>query len=494
MRTALLDPLVCYRAILARDRRFDGHFFVGVSTTGIYCRPICSARTPRRDRCAFFRTPAEAERAGFRACFRCRPELAPGLAPLDSIPRLVAEAARRIDEGFLNDRSVDALAAELGVTSRHLRRAMEAFLGVTPIELAQTRRLALAKQLLHDSHASLTQIALGSGFRSVRRFNSLFRERFGRAPSAMRRDHGATIASRGPELVLRLGYRPPLDWDGLLGFLRGRAVPGVEHVANGIYRRTVAVDDDVGTLAVANDRDRAAIVVTVSPRLAGALMPITARLKSLFDLDANPHTIGQVLSRDARLAPLVSRRPGLRVPGAFDAFEAAVRAILGQQVTVRAATTLAGRLVARFGRPLAADAVTESRAELTHLFPDASRLAAARVGDIASLGIVSARARAIVALAAAVADGSLRLDRHAPVDQTMRRLEELPGVGPWTAHYVAMRALRHPDAFPAADIAIRKALGGLGAREAAAQSEAWRPWRSYAVLHLWASLGDDPSP
>ncbi len=506
MRTPPLDPLTCYRAIVAKDRRFDGHFFVAVSTTGIYCRPICSARTPRRDRCSFFRTPAEAERAGYRACFRCRPELAPGSAPLDSIPRLVTAAARHIDEGFLNDCSVDELAARLGVTSRHLRRATEACLGVTPVELAQTRRLALAKQLLHDSRAELTQIAYASGFRSVRRFNALFRERFGCAPSALRRTGGGRSASRRgsaraaeaePALELRLGYRPPLDWDGLLAFLRGRAAPGVEDAFGDTYRRTVAIGATIGTIAVRHDVARAAIAVTASPQLAGALMVIAARLRALFDLDANPHTIVEVLSRDPHLAPMVARRPGLRVPGAFDAFEAAVRAILGQQVTVRAATTLAGRLVARFGIPLAARADAEATeasetSTLTHLFPSAARLAQARSGDIASLGIVSARARAIVALAQAVADGSLALDRQAPVEDTMRRLEELPGIGSWTAHYLAMRALRHPDAFPAADIAIRKALGGLSPRAAAARAEAWRPWRSYAVLHLWASLGDAP--
>ncbi len=509
MRVPPLDPRTCYRAIVAKDRRFDGHFFVAVSTTGIYCRPICSARTPRRDRCTFFRTPAEAERAGYRACFRCRPELAPGSAPLDSVPRLVTAAARHIDEGFLNDRSVDELASRLGVTSRHLRRATEACLGVTPVELAQSRRLALAKQLLHDTSADVTQIAHSSGFRSVRRFNALFRERFGCAPSALRRsriiaaatgpnDGTAPALQSEPALVLRLGYRPPLDWDGLLAFLRGRAVPGVEEATAGTYRRTVALGDAVGSLAVQHEAARASITVTVSPHLAGTLMVIAARLRALFDLDANPHTIAEVLGRDPCLAPLVERRPGLRVPGAFDPFEAAVRAILGQQVTVRAATTLAGRLVARFGVPLSAGANAATTAAnasttLTHLFPDAARLAQARLSDIASLGIVSARARAILALAHAVADGNLRLDHQAPVDETMRRLEELPGIGAWTAHYLAMRALRHPDAFPAADFAVRKALGGISPRAAIERAESWRPWRAYAVLHLWASLGDAPA-
>ncbi len=487
-----LDPLTCYRALTARDTRFDGVFFVAVSTTGIYCRPICTARTPRRDRCSFFRSPAEAERAGFRACFRCRPELAPGTTPIESVPRLVALAARHIDEGFLNDASVDDLARRLGVTGRHLRRAMEARLGVTPIELAQTRRLALAKQLLQDSDAGLAEIAFASGFGSVRRFNALFQQRFGRAPSSLRREHAANADPAEPgALALRLGYRPPLDWDTMLGFLAGRAIPGVERVVDGAYQRTVALGAASGAITVRRDAARDALWVSVSPALAGSLMTIVSRLRSLFDLDASPATIAEALGADPLLRPLIERRPGLRVPGAFDPFEAACRAILGQQVTVRAATTLAGRLVARFGTPLGvAPGGEASPSALASLFPSPIRLAEARVDDIASLGIVGTRARALVALARSVADGSLALDRHAPIDEALRALEELPGIGSWTAHYLAMRALRWPDAFPAADIAVRKALGGVTAREAEKRSEAWRPWRSYAVLHLWTSLGD----
>ena len=485
-----LDPLACYRALTARDTRFDGVFFVAVSTTGIYCRPICTARTPRRDRCAFYRTPAEAERAGFRACFRCRPELAPGTTPLESIPRLVADAARHIDEGFLNTASVDELARRLGVTGRHLRRAMEGRLGVTPVELAQTRRLALAKQLLQDSDAGLAAIAFASGFGSVRRFNALFRQRFGRAPSSLRREHAARVDPAEPgALALRLGYRPPLDWDAMLAFLAGRAIPGVEEVSGGTYRRTVALGDATGTIGVRRDSAREALWVSVSPSLAGSLMAIVSRLRSLFDLDASPATIAEVLGADPMLSALIARHPGLRVPGAFDPFEAACRAILGQQVTVRAATTLAGRLVARFGAPLPALA-SGTGGGPSRLFPPPARLAEARVDDVASLGIVGARARALVALARSVADGSLVLDRHAPVEETLRALEELPGIGSWTAHYLAMRALRWPDAFPAADIAVRKALGGVSAREAERLSAPWRPWRAYAVLHLWTSLGE----
>ncbi len=480
--------------MVARDSRFDGVFFVAVSTTGIYCRPICSARTPGRDRVRFFRTPAEAEGQGYRACFRCRPELAPGQAPLDSIPRLVARATRAIDEGYLNERSVDDLAFSLGVTGRHLRRAMEAEIGVTPVELAQSRRLALAKQLLHDSRAGLAEIAFASGFQSVRRFNTLFRERFGRTPSSVRHEHGTRRAAPGERepLTLRLGYRPPFDWASLLEFLHRRAVPGVEGAGDGEYRRTVFLDGHAGVITVAHDPRRSALLATVSPSLAGSLMAIAARLRALFDLDAHPASISQAFARDPVLGPLVARRPGLRVAGSFEPFEAAVRAILGQQVTVRAATTLAGRFAARFGSPLAA--ADGAGAALTHLFPAPERIGRATVDEIASLGIVGARARAILALARNVCDGTLKLDRSAPVDDTLRALEDLPGVGAWTAQYVAMRTLRWPDAFPASDIAVRKALGGVTAREAERRSEPWRPWRSYAVLHLWTSLGDPAEP
>lgn len=478
-----LEAETCYRALSARDRRFDGLFFVGVATTGIYCRPVCTARTPRRERCAFYRTAAEAEHAGFRACLLCRPELAPGSAPVDSVPRLVAAAVSRIEGGFLNEASLEELASELGVTSRHLRRAMEEELGVSPVELAQSRRLALAKQLLQDTSLPLAEVAFASGFQSIRRFNALFQSRFGRPPSALRRESGETPGSRS--LVLRLDYRPPFDWEVLLGFIRGRAIPGVEHAGDSEYRRTVRLGDRTGWLAVRHDPKRHALLAEVSLSLAGVLMPVAARLRALFDLDAQPQVIAECLGRDALLAKCVRSHPGLRVLGAFDPFEMTVRAILGQQVSVRAATTLSGRLVARFGEP-----VDSPHAEASRLFPTPETLAAAKEDDVAALGLPGARARSLLALARAVAEGSVRLDGHMGVDETMAALEALPGIGPWTAHYVAMRALRWPDAFPASDLGIRKALGGVTAKEAAARAERWRPWRSYAVLHLWTSLSE----
>jgi AraC family transcriptional regulator of adaptative response / DNA-3-methyladenine glycosylase II len=478
-----LRPETCYRALSARDRRFDGLFFVGVSTTGIYCRPVCTARTPRQERCAFYRTAAEAERAGFRACLVCRPELAPGSAPVDSVPRLVATAVSRIESGFLNESSIEGLAEELGVTSRHLRRAMEAELGVSPVELAQSRRLALAKQLLQDTALPLAEIAFASGFQSVRRFNALFQARFGRSPSSLRRESGEGEVARS--LVLRLDYRPPLDWEPLLTFLRGRAIPGVEFVGDMEYRRTVRLGGKTGWLVVRRDPKRPSLLAEVSLSLAGVLMPVAARLRALFDLDARPEVIAECLGRDALLAPRVQALPGLRVLGAFDAFEMTVRAILGQQVSVRAATTLAGRLVARFGEPVETPHEDGSR-----LFPSAATLAAATEDDVASLGLPGARARSLLAVARAVAEGSVRLESHVDVDATMAALQELPGIGEWTAHYIAMRALRWPDAFPASDLGIRKALGGVTAKEALARAESWRPWRAYATIHLWTSLSE----
>ena len=487
-----------YDALLARDRRFDGVFFVGVSTTGIYCRPICPARTPGRARCTFYETPAQAEAAGFRACFRCRPELAPGNADVDAVDRLVAAAAERIAEGALNEGTVDDLAAELGVSARHLRRATEARLGVSPLALAQTRRLALAKQLLQDTALPVTQIAFAAGFASVRRFNAAFADAMGAPPSRLRREHVAPApdaAVAAARLVLRLDYRPPYAWAHVLRFLAARAIPGVEavDVGAGAYRRVVREGGTVGTIEVRPVDGRPALALAVSPSLVPALMPIVARVRRLFDLDARPDLIARVLGRDPRLASLVAARPGLRVPGAVDTFEAAVRAMLGQQISVAAATTLAGRFAAALGAPYAGGGDG-----LTHRFPTAKEVAAAGPGAIGKIGVPSARAAALHGLAVAIASGAVRLDgaRERELERFVAELTALPGIGPWTAHYLAMRALHVPDAFPAADLGVRKALVDRpGAelppvREVERRAEAWRPFRAYAVLHLWTSLGE----
>ena len=467
-----LEPQACYRVLLARDPRFDGEFFVGVTTTGVYCRPVCPARTPGPRRCRFFRTAAQAEKEGFRACFRCRPEVAPGGAPLDALPRLVRDAARRIDEGFLQEAPVADLARALGVSARHLQRATLAELGATPIELAQSRRLALAKQLLQDSRLPLSDVAFASGFRSVRRFNALFRARFGRAPGAVRRSEGGGL---GRGIVLRLDARLPWDGAAVLAFLAGRAIPGVEQVAGTTYRRTARIGDATGWIEV--EVTARGIVAQVSLGLRAALPAVVTRLRALFDLDARPAAIAAVLGRDRRLARGVSARPGLRVPGAFDGLEVAVRALLGQQVSVRAASTLAGRLVARFG-----EALETPHEGLDRLFPTADALRG--TAEIAAIGLPRARAAALEALAATVAAG-MRLERGADAEQVIGDLVALPGIGPWTANYIAMRALGWPDAFPSGDLVLRRALGDCTAKDAERRAERWRPWRAYAVMHLW---------
>jgi AraC family transcriptional regulator of adaptative response / DNA-3-methyladenine glycosylase II len=478
----VVQPDIAYRALRARDRRFDGLFFVGVTTTGIYCRPICTARLPGRDRCVFFPRAVDAERGGYRACFRCRPELAPGNAPSDSISRLVRTAVSRVEAGCLNEGSLDDLSRELGVSGRHLRRAMEAELGTSPVELAQSRRLALAKQLLQDTSLPVTDVAFSSGFSSVRRFNALFSQRFGQTPSSLRRGRPARSHEA---LTLRLDYRPPFDWAGVLVFLNARATPGVESVEGGAYRRTARLGDRVGWISVRTDVARHRLEADVSLSLAPVLMTVVARLRGLFDLDAHPQAIAEHLGRDPQLSALVRRRPGLRVAGAFDGFETAVRAILGQQVSVRGATTLMGRFVARFGSPLATPVDG-----LTHVSPSADAVAALTEREVASIGIPGARARTLLSLARAVADGTLRLGRGEDPAAMAERLLELPGIGPWTAQYVAMRALGWPDAFPGSDLGIRKALGGRSPAAIEEMSQAWRPWRAYAAGHLWASLAD----
>jgi AraC family transcriptional regulator of adaptative response / DNA-3-methyladenine glycosylase II len=470
-RTHTLTDDELYRAAQSRDPRFDGVFFVGVTTTGIYCRPVCSARTPARGRCRFYRHAAEAERDGFRACFICRPELAPGAGTGDRPEALAALAAATIAEGTSD---LDDVARGLGVSARHLRRVVVAAVGVTPIELRQSKRIALAKQLLCDTRLPITEVAYASGFASVRRFNAVFRARFGRSPTDARRGRGPAERGDGSRIRLRLEYRPPYDWGAILEFLRERAIPGVEAVEGSIYRRTIALGAERGWIAV--EPERGALACEVSLSLASVLLPLVARVRALFDLDAHPVAIGEVLGRTARFAPLVRRAPGLRVPGAVSGFELAVRAVLGQQVSVAGARTLAGKLAARFGEPLATPFPT-----LERTFPEPAALANARITLVPRT-----RARAIRELARAVVAGRLDLERTLDVEATKATLVALPGIGPWTAEYVAMRALRWPDAFPAGDLVLRRALGD----DPVAAVEPVRPWRAYAVMHLWRNHAD----
>lgn len=467
---------VCYRALRARDARFDGRFFTAVRTTGIYCRPICPARTPRADNVVFYPSAAAAQEAGYRPCLRCRPECSPQGGAWRGSEATVARALALIEAGALDEGSVEGLAERLGLGDRQLRRLFHQHLGATPVAVAQARRIHLAKRLLHETELPITAVALAAGFGSVRRFNEAFSTMFGRPPSALRQGRGS---GQDPDVALTLAYRPPLDLQSLLQFLGARAIPGVEVVGAGGYARTFQLKGAVGRIEVrpvpGADQLRARIV---TPKVT-AIGPALARVRHLFDLDAEPEAIAEHLGLDPVLGPRVRAHPGLRVPGAWDGFELGVRAILGQQISVRAATELAGRLVQAFGAPVEAGAPG-----LTHLFPTPERLAEA---DVASLGMPRARGAAVRALAtAATADPHL-FDPHGAVD----RLRQIPGVGDWTAQYIAMRAARDADAFPASDVGLQRALqserGRPTARELSATAEAWRPWRAYAALHLWAA-------
>ena len=477
------DTTALYQALASHDPRFDGVFYVGVTSTGIYCRPVCTARTPKAANCRFFDSAEAAEKANFRPCLRCRPELAPGNAPVDDAHRIASLIAHHIDEGLLDDGGgLESIAKRFGWSSRQIRRMMQRELGVSPIELVLTRRLLLAKQLLTETTLPISEIVFASGFASVRRFNDAFNGRYGIPPTQFRRaaPDARTAATSADTLRLQLVYRPPFDWSQLLAFLGARAMRGVECIDGDVYLRTVRLGTHTGWIRVAHVPQRRALVVELAHALTPVLPALLGRLRHLFDLSARPDVIAAHLSRDPVLADSLAQRPGLRVPGAFDGFELAVRAILGQQITVKAATTIAGRYVVALG-----EAVQTPHAGLDRLAPTADRVARVRVEDLAALGIVRARAESIRALAHEMAAGRLSLEPGAKPDEVIARLTALPGVGPWTAQYIAMRALRWPDAFPKEDVAARKALGGVSAASAEAASQAWRPWRSYALLHLW---------
>ncbi|HEX4199021.1 MAG TPA: AlkA N-terminal domain-containing protein [Caulobacteraceae bacterium] len=474
-----MDPDACYRALSTRDARFDGRLFVGVKTTGIYCRPICPARTPKRENVRFFPSAAAAQTAGFRPCLRCRPETSPDSGAWRGSSSTVSRALGLIEDGALDEAGVDALAARLGVGERQLRRLFQRRLGASPIAVAQNRRIHLAKQLIHETRLPMTQVALASGFGSVRRFNETFQRLFGRPPASLRR----TPADAAAAVSLHLAYRPPYDWDGILDFLSLRAIPGVERVEADAYVRTIALGGEQGLIRVEPaGRDR--LKVGVQFGKLSLLPSIIARVRRVFDLAADPVAIAAHLSQDPVLAPLVAVRPGLRVPGAWDGFELAVRAILGQQITVAAATSLAGKLVRAYGRPL-----PEPTEGLTHTFPTPDALAGA---DIAALGMPRSRGAALGSLAAAVAADPGIFGPSRGLEAAITQLRGLTGVGEWTAQYIAMRELREPDAFPAADIGLMRALADKAGRrptpaELLARAEPWRPWRAYAALHLWAS-------
>ncbi|MBM3601695.1 MAG: DNA-3-methyladenine glycosylase 2 family protein [Alphaproteobacteria bacterium] len=493
-----LDPRACYRALEARDPRFDGRFFVGVTSTGIYCRPVCPARTPKPANCRFFATAAAAQEAGFRPCLRCRPETAPDTGAWRGTSATVSRGLALIAEGALDgdDASVERLAARLGVGERQLRRLFTQHLGASPIAVAQTRRVHLAKHLIHETRLPMAEVALASGFGSIRRFNETFRALFRKPPSALRR-RTVTALPEGSAVVsgvtVRLSYRPPYDWPAMLAFLADRTIAGIDEVVREpggeTYRRTVLIDGVSGTVEIRHLPQRHGLAATIRLPSLAALPSIIQRIRRVFDLGADVATIGQHLARDRLLAPLVAARPGLRAPGAWDGFETAVRAVLGQQVSVQAARRLAGQLVRICGTPLDLGLGAGSvGGTLTHAFPTAAQLAAA---DLTALGMPGARKKALRSLAeAALADPHL-FQPLATVEETVARLSAISGIGDWTAHYIALRAVRETDAFPASDIGILRGAAVNGTRpkpaELTLRAEPWRPWRAYAAQHLWAA-------
>jgi AraC family transcriptional regulator of adaptative response / DNA-3-methyladenine glycosylase II len=475
-----LDPGTCYRAIRARDPRFDGRFFVGVSSTGIYCRPVCTVKMPKRENCSFFSSAAAAESRGYRPCLRCRPELAPGNASIDARHRIAQAAASLIEDGVLNEIGADGLADRLGVTGRHLRRVFHGEFGVAPIAFAQTQRLLMAKRLLTDTALPITEVAYAAGFGSLSRFEGLFKERYRLSPSRLRK--APTPSAHPDALTFELSFRPPYDWPSLIEFLGARSINAVEDVEASSYRRIVRIAQSgqvhTGWVEITPHQRKPVLRAAVSAPLAKVVPALLSRVKHLMDLSCNPAEI------EGALGPLAAAKPGLRVPGAFDGFEVAVRAVLGQQVSVAAARTLAGRFAGAFGSP-----VESPFAALSTSFPGPERIAKLRAADIARLGVLPSRARTIVELAKALARGDVRLGPGVDVTATLHSLRSIPGIGEWTAQYIAMRALAWPDAFPNTDLGVMRALGERNSKRVLAAAERWRPWRAYAVMHLWAAQG-----
>jgi AraC family transcriptional regulator of adaptative response / DNA-3-methyladenine glycosylase II len=484
-----LENAACVKAIQSRDARFAGRFFVGVVTTRVYCRPGCPAPLPKPKNMRFYAFAAAAEDAGFRPCRRCRPETAPGSPVWNGTSATVSRALKRIFDGDGHE-SVEALAERLGLGSRHLRRLFAEHVGASPASLQRTRRVHFARRLLDETSLPVAEVAFAAGFESVRRFNDAIRATFHRTPTGLRKTSSVTArpaVARADErlLTLRLPLRLPFDATSLFFFLEERAVPGVEAVRGHAYSRTIESRGRAGVLTVSFEPGQDFLRLSTNLTPGPDLLDLVRRAGRVFDVDADPLAIAAVLRRDPLLAPLVATRPGLRVPGAWNPFEMAVRAILGQQVSVRGARTLAGRLVAAFGRPLPRGGADG----LTHAFPAPAILAAA---DLSRIGLPRARAAAIRTLALAVHTGKSELAAPRGLDDLEQRLCELPGIGPWTAQYVALRAFGEPDAFPVGDLGLRRALEAAGVPADATalreRSAAWSPFRAYATLHLWSSL------
>ena len=485
-----------YRALTSRDTRFDGVFFTGVSTTGIYCRPICGVKTPRLSSCTFYTSAASAEAAGFRPCLRCRPELAPY-----ALQQNLAHAIwQKIAAGVLNEQSVEELAQHIGLSSRQLRRVLIQEFGVGPIEIAQTQRLLFAKKLLQETTMPMSALAFAAGFGSVRRFNALFEERYKLTPISIRKNKTSSVklSSIHTEegICLRLSYRPPYAWKACLDYLHGRAMPSLEMVDlhTESYQRAVHIAGYSGWFQVQHADQPAQLVVRISHHLSPVLMPVLAQIRAQFDVEANPAVIASHLNQHALFAAQIQKTPGLRVPGSFSLFELAIRAVLGQQVSVAGATTISGRLVRTFGTPC-----VTPWPEIDYQFPTPDTLARIPITDIAKLGMPQTRAATVQHIATFAAAGELEKLIGAPLEHVLKTLKSLPGIGEWTAQYIAMRGFRFPNAFPAGDLGLQKAVSNNGnnnhhdkprctEKQLLEQSLAWSPWRSYAALLLWQSL------
>ena len=480
------DTAVYEQARLSRDARFDGRFFIGVKTTGIYCRPVCPANTPKSENVSFYPTAAAAGEAGFRPCLRCRPECAPGTPAWEGTSTTVRRGLRLIADGALDDGDIERLADRLGVTSRHLRRLFSKHLGASPLAVAHTQRLHFAKRLIDQTTLPMVDIAIASGFGSTRRFNDAFRNTYGRTPRELRKRRAVVEPSAG--LTVQLPYRSPFAFSALLQFFAGRAIPGVELVHDGRYLRTVTVD---GVASVIDLREgKGHVLLTVHGAGTRSLLPIVQRVRGIFDLDASPGDVSRVLSRDGDLSALLNSQPGIRVPGVWDGFELTIRAILGQQISVAAATTLSGRLAKRYGETLnvVVPGIPEDLGPHT-IFPRAEKLLRARLGD---LGIIRSRADTIRRVSKAVVEGRISFDPSQDTTEFCRSIVTIKGIGEWTAQYIAMRALKDPDAFPHSDLGLLRAFDApdrerLKPAELKLRAEAWRPWRAYAALLLWGS-------
>lgn len=482
----MLDRQICDRARLARDPRFDGLFFTGVLSTGIYCRPICPAPSPKPENIVYFASAASAAEAGLRPCLRCRPEAAPGSPAWNGTSATVSRAMLLIRQGALDQGHLEDLASKLGVTGRHLRRLFHTHVGASPKTLATTQRFLFAKKLLSESDLSITEIAFAAGFGSIRRFNAAFRNTYGTTPSAIRKRSDGTRATKGQPFrcTLILPYRPPFDWQRMLAFFELRAIPGVESVAEGTYRRTIRINETTGAICVAHSPRANALILTVALSDSRDLMSVVDRVRRTFDLDANMEAIHDVLAADAALERSIAKQPGLRLPGAWDPFEAAIRAVVGQQVSVKGARTVIGRIVAKAGpRFESAD-----HPELTRFFPTAHELNGC---DLKGTGIPEMRIRTMQTLAEEVDRGKLAFLVRGSLSEFTAQLTRIPGIGDWTAQYVAMRAMAEPDAFPANDLGIVRALSEGNKQPSLKQirqrAEKWRPWRAYATMYLWQS-------